>query len=149
VERVVGNAGQVLDHVHISALEHFGLFLSLLCSPTALLVQSASRSSCEHFALILSCTTPILLSCYLGLQNHWTLIFNYFFLQAPKLPCTSNHLGDDARVRHPFPPLTAPSWSYPASIGTHDSHVTHQNLDPACSCLSQWDLYMAPLLLWR
>jgi hypothetical protein len=53
------------------------------------------------------------LNCYLVSQNHWTSIPNYFFLQAPKLPCNSNHLGDDAQVRHPSPPLTAPSWELP------------------------------------
>lgn len=58
------------------------------------------------------------LNCYLVSQDHWTSIPNYFFLQAPKLPCNSNHLGDDAQVRHSSPPLTARAGSYPASIGT-------------------------------
>jgi hypothetical protein len=72
--------------------------------------QSPSIVNILHLSVMHNSDISQLLS---WLAKSLDLTFNYFFLQAPKLPCASNHLGDDARVRHPSPPLTAPSWELP------------------------------------
>jgi hypothetical protein len=113
VERVVADAGQVLRSrnliylrsritrpLFVSALFFHCVARSICQSPSTLNILHLSRQSCTPSDFSQPSQLLSWLAKLLDLNSHFPITFSS---KLQKLPCASNHLGDDPQVR-PRPP---------------------------------------------